>query len=137
MHFVGAISDKPNFEKYPNLIDKVIFHGRKNLEDGYEISRQCIAGLAILKPIGNYVKSYPTKIFEYMAVGLPVVASNFSLYKEIVEDNNIGWCVDPNSPSDIADVLIEIINSKIIEKISYRAVKQSSNYSWKNEEKSC
>ncbi len=70
-----------------------------------------------------------------MAVGLPVVASNFSLYKEIVEDNNIGWCVDPNSPSDIADVLIEIINSKIIEKISYRAVKQSSNYSWKNEEK--
>ena len=135
MHFVGAISDKPNFEKYPNLIDKVIFHGRKNLEDGYEISRQCIAGLAILKPIGNYVKSYPTKIFEYMAVGLPVVASNFSLYKEIVEDNNIGWCVDPNSPSDIADVLIEIINSKIIEKISYRAVKQSSNYSWKNEEK--
>ena len=135
MHFVGAISDKPNFEKYPNLIDKVIFYGRKNLEDGYEISRQCIAGLAILKPIGNYVNSYPTKIFEYMAVGLPVVASNFSLYKEIVEDNDIGWCVDPNSPTDIADVLIEIINIKIIEKISYRAVKQSSNYSWKNEEK--
>ena len=70
-----------------------------------------------------------------MAVGLPVVASNFSLYKEIVEDNDIGWCVDPNSPTDIADVLIEIINTKIIEKISYRAVKQSSNYSWKNEEK--
>ena len=78
MHFVGAISDKPNIEKYPNLSDKVIFYGRKNVEDGYEISRKCIAGLAILKPIGNYVKSYPTKVFMriYMA-RLP--DSNFKL----------------------------------------------------------
>ena len=81
------------------------------------------------------MKSYPTKVFEYMAVGLPVVTSNFSLYKEIVEDNDVGWCVDPNSPNDIADVLIEIINTKTIYKISQRAVEQSSNYSWKNEEK--
>jgi len=134
MHFVGAISDKPDFEKYPNLSDKVIFYGRKNLEDGYEISRQCVAGLAILKPIGNYVKSYPTKVFEYMAVGLPVVTSNFSLYKEIVEDNDVGWCVDPNSPNEISGILIKIINTKSLEKISHRAVKQSSKYSWKNEE---
>ena len=70
-----------------------------------------------------------------MAVGLPVVTSNFSLYKEIVEDNDVGWCVDPNSLTDIADVLIEIINAKTIDKISQRAVEQSSNYSWKNEEK--
>ena len=70
-----------------------------------------------------------------MAVGLPVVTSNFSLYKEIVEDNDVGWCVDPNSPTDIADVLIEIINTKTIDKISQRAVEQSSNYSWKMKKK--
>jgi glycosyltransferase involved in cell wall biosynthesis len=134
MHFIGAISDSTNLEKFPNLSKKVIFYGRKNLEDGYEISRRCVAGLAILKPIGNYVKSYPTKVFEYMAVGLPVVTSNFSLYKQIVEDNEVGWCVDPNSPREIAQLLNEIINDNSLETISKRAMEHSVNYSWKNEE---
>ena len=134
MHFIGAISDSTNREMFPNLSKKVIFYGRKNLEDGYEISRRCVAGLAILKPIGNYVKSYPTKVFEYMAVGLPVVTSNFSLYKQIVEDNEVGWCVDPNSPREIAQLLNEIINDNSLETISKRAMEHSVNYSWKNEE---
>ena len=65
---------------------------------------------------------------------MPVVTSNFSLYKEIVEDNDVGWCVDPNSPMEISEILIKIINTISLEKISHRAVKQSSKYSWKNEE---
>ena len=37
-----------------------------------------------------------------MAAGLPVIASNFPLWKEIVEKNKCGICVNPLSPREIA-----------------------------------
>ena len=37
-----------------------------------------------------------------MAAGLPVIASNFPLWKEIVEKNKCGICVNPLNPREIA-----------------------------------
>lgn len=60
------------------------------------------AGLVTLHPITNYLDSLPIKMFEYMAAGIPVIASNFPLWKEIVEQSRCGVCVDPMSPKEIA-----------------------------------
>ena len=82
IHFIGEVSDHAEMERFHNLKDKVIFYGRMDLLDGYEISKRCVAGLAILKPIGNYMNSYPTKVFEYMSIGLPVITSEFNFIKK-------------------------------------------------------
>lgn len=69
-----------------------------------------IAGLVTLRPAINYLDSLPVKMFEYMASGLPVIASNFPLWREIIEGNNCGLCVDPLDPAAIAkaiDYLVE------------------------------
>ena len=42
-----------------------------------EILSDSIAGIVTLKPIINYLDSLPVKMFEYMAAGLPVIASDF------------------------------------------------------------
>jgi len=133
MHFVGRLFDEVDWVKYASIKDKVIFYGRKSLDEGYAISSQCIAGLAVLKPIGNYVGSYPTKVFEYMAIGLPTITSNFALYKQIVEENKVGWCVDPYSPEDLAEIMISILESNSLEEVSNFALSASEKYSWQTE----
>jgi glycosyltransferase involved in cell wall biosynthesis len=60
------------------------------------------AGIVCFLPEPNHISAMPNKIFEYMAAGLPVIASNFPLWKEIVEGNRCGICVDPLNPEEIA-----------------------------------
>ncbi len=50
----------------------------------------------------QHIHGMSTKLFEYMACGLPVIVSDFPLWKEIVEGNHCGICVDPASPAEIA-----------------------------------
>jgi glycosyltransferase involved in cell wall biosynthesis len=63
------------------------------------------AGLVVLWPIPNYLQANPTKMFEYMAARIPVIASNFPAWATIVEKHECGLCVDPNSPDQIAQAI--------------------------------
>lgn len=80
-------------------VDYVGFVGRREVAEIYQRS---IAGLVTLHPIPNYLDALPVKMFEYMGAGIPVVASNIPLWKEIVEGNDCGVVVDPLDPAEIA-----------------------------------
>jgi glycosyltransferase involved in cell wall biosynthesis len=68
------------------------------------------AGIVCLHPTPNYLTSLPVKLFEYMASCLPVIASNFPLWGEIIVGNNCGICVDPFKPSEIAHAIEHLMN---------------------------
>ena len=53
-----------------------------------------------------------TKLFEYMMIGLPVVCTDFELWKEIVEKNDCGICVNPFDEEKIYLAIEELINNK-------------------------
>jgi glycosyltransferase involved in cell wall biosynthesis len=61
-----------------------------------------VAGLVTLHPVVNYLDALPVKMFEYMAAGIPVIASDFPLWREIIERSACGVCVNPSDPHAIA-----------------------------------
>ena len=69
---------------------------------------QARVGLALLHPTPAYRDALPTKLFEYMAAGLPVIASDFPRWREIVEPSGCGLLVDPEDPGAVADALLQI-----------------------------
>ncbi len=85
--------------------EKVEFLGWIQHEKITELLSGYDSGIVCLHPIPNYITALPIKLFEYMAAGLPVVASNFPLLREIVEENKCGVCVDPLNPEEIAGAI--------------------------------
>lgn len=75
-----------------------------------QVLNDSIAGLVTLHPVINYLDSLPVKMFEYMAAGLPVIASDFPLWKSIIEGNQCGFCVDPLNPKAIAEAIDYLVN---------------------------
>lgn len=97
--------------------------------------RKWLAGLAIFPPTPHYMKKELTKIFEYMAAGIPIICSNFPVWKSLVEKTETGICVDPLSPQSIAEAVRYLIkNPKIAKKMSSNGrLLVKKKYNWKSE----
>ena len=86
-------------------LENVSIRGYALPDEGWPIIARCHIGMAVLKATPNSVESYPTKMFEYMALGMPVVVSDFPLYRQVVEGSRCGLCVDPENPAAIAEAI--------------------------------
>ena len=64
-------------------------------------------GLVTLLPLPNYLEALPTKLFEYMAMGVPVLASDFPLWRELVEGSGAGRVTSPE-PGAVAEALLRM-----------------------------
>ncbi len=79
--------------------------GRKTRTEVAEILDESRVGLVLLLPAPNYLASYPTKLFEYMSAGVPIVASDFPVWREIVGDIGCAFLVDPTDRSATAEAI--------------------------------
>lgn len=132
---VGEILNDLEKKKIDKLISKlknVKFYGQLPFEIALEKISKCHIGLAILMPKPNYIESYPTKLFEYLAMEIPVIISNFPLYKKIIKNNKFGICVDPNSTVEITNAIFELFKNEV----SYNRIKHNikteirTDYDW-------
>jgi hypothetical protein len=69
------------------------------------------AGLVVLRPIPNYMEANPTKMYEYMSAGIPVIASDFPAWAAIVNEHGCGLCVDPTDPEAIAGAIRWLVDN--------------------------
>ena len=92
--------------------DVVDYRGVVDSTEIPAILRGAIGGLVVLHPVSNYKTSQPTKLFEYMASGLPFIASDFRYWKELVGDIDAGYFVDPNNVEEIAQTIRTVVTSR-------------------------
>ena len=111
--------------------------GFLNREEIANVLSRSKAGIVTLHPIINYLDALPVKMFEYMAAGLPIISSNIQLWKEIVEENNCGVCVDPLNPQEIVDAINYLVSHpKEAEEMGQNGKKAVlEKYNWGIEEK--
>jgi glycosyltransferase involved in cell wall biosynthesis len=106
------------------------------LEKGYEISRNAAIGMCIIQPMKNSIESYPTKMFEYMAIGLPQIISNFRLYRSVVEKHQTGFCVDPGDAAAIAAAIDTLLKQPDLrEQMRKQALQAAPEFDWSIEQK--
>ncbi len=64
----------------------------------------------------NYYYASPSKLFEYMAMGLNIISTNNRGINTIIESNNIGKCFENNEK--LEETLLEMLNMKLLDKKS-------------------
>ncbi|MGB3792185.1 MAG: glycosyltransferase family 4 protein [Sphingopyxis granuli] len=89
---------------------QVRYEGWVNRAEVGKILSTARAGLVTLLPIRNYIEARPIKLFEYMAAGLPVIASDFPRWRDIVEGSQCGILVDPTDAEAIASAMRWILD---------------------------
>jgi glycosyltransferase involved in cell wall biosynthesis len=135
----GKFSEKKFDEEVKKLKgwEKVEYFGWIPLKEVYKEIKNSDVGLICLHPIKRYMVSLPLKMFEYMAAGISVIVSNFPLWKEIIEKENCGICVDPLNPKEIAKAVEYLIEhpdeAKKMGENGRKAVLEK--YNWGNESK--
>ena len=82
---------------------------------------------------GIDVSSYfsPLKLFEYMASGSIIIASNLKVYKNILKNNYNSILLDPNNLNDWGKKINDIMKSKKYSFLGKNSKKKVKEFSWK------
>lgn len=128
-----AVEQAAHANKGWQQVDALGFVGREEVCD---LLARCVGGLVTFLPSPNHIDAQPNKMFEYMSAGVPVIGSNFPLWKEIIEGNQCGLSVDPLDPQAIAQAIDYLVTHPAeAEKMGLNGQKAvHEKYNWTIEE---
>jgi len=105
--FVGGI-DPPEFRQEMEAMsgwERIEYVGFQPRTEVVRHVFDARVGLVVLHPTPGFVDSQPVKLFEYMAAGIPVVASCFPKWQTLVNKIDCGLTVDPHDPAAISEAV--------------------------------
>lgn len=84
---------------------RVNYHGGLEPQSMFRVLQGVRAGLVIHHPVPTFVESIPVKMFEYMAAGLPLIASDFPLWRKMLQGIECTIFVNPLNSKQIAEAI--------------------------------
>lgn len=89
---------------------KVDYRGVLARDEVRGVLAEAQAGLLFFHPEPNHIDAQPNKMFEYMSAGLPVLASDFPLWRSLLEGAGAGVCANPLDPAEIAGLISRVLD---------------------------
>jgi glycosyltransferase involved in cell wall biosynthesis len=98
------------------LSDWVQFTGLVPQEQGPQYLAACdiLAAPHVPNPDGSPFFGSPTKLFEYMAMGKPIIASNLDQIGEVLRHGETAWMVPPADAHALATGLMRLVEDPIL-----------------------
>lgn len=126
----GDHKDRLFIEGIDQFIEKEVIEARY-------LNTNWLAGIALFPPTEHYMKKELTKFFEYMNAGLPIICSDFPVWKEFMETYECGIAVDPYDEEAIKGAILYLKDNpeeaRRMGENGKRAVQEELN--WGKEEK--
>lgn len=90
--------------------DAVTWHGYINHDKLPELLSEMDVAISPLPEHDSYHVSSPAKIYEYLAMGLPIVCTDIYPHRELLQNGRTGFFYEPGSPDDLVTSLNHIWN---------------------------
>tara|TARA_B100000965_G_scaffold405705_1_gene440832 strand:+ start:8856 stop:9995 length:1140 start_codon:yes stop_codon:yes gene_type:complete len=90
---------------------KTNFYEWVNRHEMARILSESRAGIVTYLPYPNHIDAQPNKLFEYMSAGIPVIASDFPMWRNLIEESNCGILVDPSNSKEIFEAIKWILEN--------------------------
>ncbi len=100
MYLLNMIDDK-------GLTERIHWHGRLPYRESWEMASTAIAGLCFLQPTPAFKTAISTKIWEYWAVGIPVLASKLDSQSKLIEESGGGFVGEVKDLTSIVQMLAQ------------------------------
>jgi len=139
IHIYGQFTDM-NYEKKIMSIfnhEYIHFHDVLPMNEMYQKVSQYSAGIICYLPLPNHIESMPNKIFEYMMLGLPIIGTNFPLWKKIIDENGCGLTCNSSNSKEISDCILSLFSdaNELENKARTSSIVYNNHYSWENEKR--
>ena len=142
VHLVGRIEDATKQQLLDEVGDS---HQRLVLDGGQQLvpfeqiiarygEGNWIAGLAIFHRSADHYGKELTKFFEYMSAGIPILCSDFPVWRSLVEKHECGICVDPDNPQEMQEA-VEFLatHPKEVSRMSANGRAAAGQYTWNSQ----
>lgn len=113
---------------------KVKAHGQCGRIEVKDLLSQARFGIVTFHPLPNHVDAKPNKLFEYMSAGLPVLHSDFPLWRSLSDAPSRGLAADPEDPEAIARGMRELLTRTDLDDMGARAAQSTRDiFNWRVE----
>jgi glycosyltransferase involved in cell wall biosynthesis len=137
--YLGTLVERglQNDENYKAVKDQITFYSHIVHPGGFEISKICKIGICLKNQPEEILVSHERKFFEYMAIGMPMITCDSHIYKDIIDQYQVGKYVNLEDATALSKTIDNLFTNEteLIQMSKNCITASEQKYDWESQEK--